>query len=174
VEGLRPTEHTGGPATEGLDMITFFQEMPTRQFFRMEQIGGLNGQRVQYALSPDRIYFILEYGSAIYGVDGDYGHLQKIAEQVVKVDSEMYGKPEDQTSPQALIYRDGFLYFITWRNGLLFGEPNALMRFRCGGKLKPEKLLTGEFQALGLDSGGTVILYSRTDGQWQEAGRLIP
>lgn len=163
VELGRPVETMDGPSTENLDVQTFFLEFPPR----LLNMGNLGEDFPNaYLVTERKIYF--QYGYGLYSVDADYGNLLLIDTYIWAERGARSAKLDALEDPCVMFWYDNRLFYLAGEKGDY--RSIYLMRYECGGKVKPQKLLEGtmdEFGALGLREDGTILIYGRDEGKWQ-------
>ncbi len=174
MEIMRPVEPVGGPSTANLDMDEFFENMPMRQLFRMDRPEGYAREDFFYSLAPEKIYFSVKYSKKIYSIDADYQNLTEITDKACFARGSLSAVDAPEERPCSLIWYDGGLYFLASDNRSYTTGRYYLMRHETGGKVRPQKLCSGGFEALGLSDDGKIILYTRPDSKWTEVLRVDP
>ena len=166
IELMRPVEPMDGPPADSLDMNEFFKNMPVDVQYQLYRSRALNSNGFAYAIAPNKVYF--SSLGALYSIDADYKNLLRISKQIVCVDDTLTAVDAPEEQPSMLIYTNGKLYYIApGKSGNCH-----LMYHESGTKVHPQKLLSGEFTALGLSEAGEIILYNRVESQWTEIQRI--
>lgn len=160
-EYKRPVETMEGPSTAEVDLKEFWAGVNPKLIGPgVMELGEAEG----IAAAPNKIYFI--YWGTLYSINADYTEPLVIDTNVLGLHDGSFEETARE-GLSSLIYQDGCIYYLTWQR-----QGRHLMRHQCGTKIKPERLVSGDYSAIGFSPAGEIVCYVKRGEDWEEAERV--
>ncbi len=155
MNALWPVESMDGPSTEGMDEGLVLQNIN-------EMMVGKKGGMTDYAIAPNKIYFICD--NTLCSIDRDYTDFMELDHNCFNPTEDL-GYQDESTC--VLIYHEGYVYYVTKEQGV-----RHLMRLKTGTKVQPEMLWSGQISCFGLNGNKEIICRYYADAVWTETARI--